>query len=54
MAVSENKARALRGDLYYAFTPELVEERRRCSEACLKFNNAGKITRRRGVELWRE
>lgn len=54
MAMSENKARSLRGELYYAFTPELVAERRRCSHACSRFNNAGEITRRRQVELWNE
>lgn len=54
MATSENKARALRGELYYAFTPELVNARRRASLACTRYNNAGEITRRRQVELWRE
>ncbi|TKA81284.1 hypothetical protein B0A55_02851 [Friedmanniomyces simplex] len=33
MPMSENKARALRGELHYAFTPELVKARRRCAEA---------------------
>ncbi|KAI5362071.1 Putative trimeric LpxA-like superfamily, maltose/galactoside acetyltransferase [Septoria linicola] len=54
MATSENKARALRGELYYAFTPELVNARRRASHACTRYNNAGEITRRRQVELWRD
>lgn len=54
MATSENKARALRGELYYAFTPELVQARRRASQACSRYNNAGEVTRRRQVELWRE
>ena len=54
MAMSENKARALRGDLYYAFTAELVAARRRASQACNRFNNAGDVTRRRQVELWNE
>lgn len=54
MATSENKARALRGELYYAFTPELIAERRRCSRACERYNNAGEVSRRARVELWRE
>ncbi|SMR49560.1 unnamed protein product [Zymoseptoria tritici ST99CH_3D1] len=54
MPMSENKARSLRGELYYAFTPELVNGRRRCSQACKRFNNAEDITRRRQVELWND
>lgn len=54
MAMSENKSRALRGELYYAFTPEMVNGRRRCTQACNRYNNAGEVTRRRQVELWRE
>ena len=53
MTTSENKARALRGDLYYAFTPELVWERRRCTLACQRYNNSGDVSRRKRVELWR-
>lgn len=52
--MSENKARALRGELYYAFTPELVKERRRCAIACQKYNAEALTTRRKQVELWRE
>ncbi|CAK4020276.1 probable acetyltransferase, family [Lecanosticta acicola] len=52
--MSENKARALRGELYYAFTPELVNARRRCGQACERYNNAGEITRRRQVQMWRD
>jgi hypothetical protein len=54
MALSENKARALRGELYYAFTPELVNARRRCTVACQRYNNSGDVSRRKRVELWRE
>lgn len=57
MSGSENKARSLRGELYHAFTPELVAERRRCARACTKYNKAGEddtMTRRRQVELWKE
>lgn len=52
--MSENTARALRGELYYAFTPELVAARRRCAIACNKYNTEGLTTRRRQAELWNE
>ncbi|GAB7348688.1 hypothetical protein MBLNU459_g7434t1 [Dothideomycetes sp. NU459] len=54
MPTSENKARSLRGELYHAFTPELLTERRRCARACARYNNAGEITRRRQIELWKD
>ncbi|KAG8624457.1 hypothetical protein KVT40_007524 [Elsinoe batatas] len=53
MALSENKARSLRGELYHAFTPELVKQRQKCAKACKEFNNAEDEPRRRQVELWR-
>ncbi len=46
--------KAVRGELYHAFTPELVAARDRCKHACDRFNNAGEVSRRRLVELWRE
>jgi Maltose acetyltransferase len=46
--------KALRGELYHAFIPELVAARSRCKHACERFNNAGEVSRRRLVELWRE
>ena len=54
MSMSENRQRSLRGELYHAFTPELVAARRKCAEACGRYNNAGFVTRRRQLELWRE
>ncbi|KEQ70879.1 trimeric LpxA-like protein [Aureobasidium namibiae CBS 147.97] len=54
MPISENKARSLRGELYHAFTPELVAERRRCARACTAYNKAEGITRRQQVELWKD
>ncbi|KAK5174659.1 uncharacterized protein LTR77_001741 [Saxophila tyrrhenica] len=54
MATSENKQRQLRGDLYFAFTPEMVEGRRRCTLACQAFNNYSGVSRRERVRLWRE
>jgi Maltose acetyltransferase len=50
----ENKARMRRGELYHAFTPELIAERRRCELAFIRFNEAGDVNRRRRVQMWRE
>ncbi|KAF2836839.1 acetyltransferase, CysE/LacA/LpxA/NodL family [Patellaria atrata CBS 101060] len=52
--MSENKQKMLRGDLYHAFTPELIAARARCSHAADRFNKAGEVSRRRMVELWRD
>lgn len=52
--MSENKQRQLAGQLYYAFTPENIAGRRRCTEAVNRFNNSGDASRRKRVELWRE
>ncbi|KAK6495861.1 Maltose acetyltransferase [Arthrobotrys musiformis] len=37
---STEKERMLNGNLFHAFTPELIEERERCRAACWRFNNA--------------
>ncbi|PYH84385.1 acetyltransferase, partial [Aspergillus uvarum CBS 121591] len=47
------KAKMLRGELYRAFTPGLIAARHRCKVAVHAFNNAGIVSRRRQVELWR-
>lgn len=44
----------LRGELFHAFSPDIVRERRRCQVVISRFNNAGDVPRRRLVELWRE
>ena len=51
---TENWARMLRGELYYAFAPDLVAARARCKHACARYNNAGEVSRRRLIELWRD
>ncbi|KAL4807371.1 trimeric LpxA-like protein [Aspergillus unguis] len=53
MADSE-KDKMLRGELYRAFTPDLVAERARCRRACTRFNNAGEVSRRRLIELYKD
>ncbi|KAK2834842.1 hypothetical protein FQN49_006859 [Arthroderma sp. PD_2] len=48
------REKMLRGELYTAFSPDLIAERERCKAACDRFNNAGEVSRRRRVELWRD
>lgn len=53
--LSENKQKMQRGELYYAFTPELEAERARCKAALRAYNAAaGVASRRETVRLWRE
>ncbi|KAF2434604.1 acetyltransferase, partial [Tothia fuscella] len=42
------------GELYLAFTPDLLAERRRSELACDRFNSAGDVSRRKRVQLWRD
>ncbi|RDW63085.1 sugar O-acetyltransferase [Aspergillus mulundensis] len=49
-----NLARMERGELYYAFTPNLVAARKRCSRVVSRMNNAGELTRREMAEFWKE
>ena len=44
----------LNGELYWAWDDDLQANRDRCRETCKRFNEAGTVTRRRRVELWRE
>lgn len=50
----ENFERMKRGELYYAFTPKLVDARKRCELVVNRLNNAGDLTRREIAEYWRE
>lgn len=52
--LAENKRRMANGELYWAFTPDLIKERRRCTRASQKFNSAVEPTRRELVEMWME
>ncbi|KAI1492483.1 hypothetical protein F5X96DRAFT_667723 [Biscogniauxia mediterranea] len=49
---AENRRRMENGELYFAFTPDLIADRRRCRQAFDKFNDARDITRRQQVELF--
>jgi hypothetical protein len=53
----ENRRRMLAGELYYAFTPDLTAERKRCKAASWEYNQhavTGVATRRTLVELWKK
>lgn len=48
----ENRRRMRNGELYFAFAPDLIADRKRCHHALKAFNNAGDVSRRRLVELF--
>ncbi|ODM18374.1 hypothetical protein SI65_06245 [Aspergillus cristatus] len=50
----ENLVRMRRGELYYAFTPQLVAARKRCARVVSRFNSAGELSRREVAEYWKE
>ncbi|ORY69725.1 galactoside O-acetyltransferase [Pseudomassariella vexata] len=52
--LEENKRLMRNGELYYAFTPDLVADRKRCRLACEAYNQAGDVSRRRLVELFKK
>ncbi|KAJ9151886.1 Galactoside O-acetyltransferase [Pleurostoma richardsiae] len=52
--LKENRRRMAAGELYYAFTPDLLADRRRCRLASEAFNTAGDVSRRKLVELWKD
>ncbi|KLJ10958.1 acetyltransferase [Blastomyces silverae] len=54
MAEPTEKEKMLRGELYHAFTPELIAARTKCKWACKRFNDSEEVTRRRQIELWRD
>ncbi|RYP04642.1 hypothetical protein DL765_010113 [Monosporascus sp. GIB2] len=49
----ENRRRMRNGQLYFAFVPDLIADRKRCSHACKAFNAAADVPRRRLVELFK-
>ncbi|KAE8554712.1 hypothetical protein EYB25_003253 [Talaromyces marneffei] len=56
MAEPTEREKMLRGELYRAFTPELIAARVQCEQAYKHFNSEslnGEISRRRQIELWR-
>ncbi|OTB17915.1 hypothetical protein K445DRAFT_9766 [Daldinia sp. EC12] len=51
---AENLARMERGELYYAFTPQLIAERQRCTRILGRLNRAGDLSRREIAEYWKD
>ncbi|KAJ3562320.1 hypothetical protein NPX13_g8608 [Xylaria arbuscula] len=50
----ENKRRMANGELYFAFTPDLIADRKKCRQAYERFNTAGDVPRRTLVELFQK
>lgn len=50
----ENLRRMAAGELYYAFTPDLIAARKRVEGAYKRFNKADDATRRELAEMWNE
>ncbi|KAK1598620.1 uncharacterized protein LY79DRAFT_575797 [Colletotrichum navitas] len=50
----ENRRHMRNGELYWAFTPDLIADRKRCKAACGKLNSAGDVSRRTLVGLWKD
>ncbi|KAJ5947663.1 hypothetical protein N7466_000678 [Penicillium verhagenii] len=50
----ENLARMERGELYYAFSPELVAARKRCGRIVGQLNRAGELSRRELAAYWKD
>ncbi|KAJ5608681.1 hypothetical protein N7528_009248 [Penicillium herquei] len=51
---ADNLARMERGELYYAFSPQLVAARKRCGDIVRRLNRAEELTRRELAEYWKE
>lgn len=52
--MATEKDKMVRGELFLAFTPDIIAARARCKYACDRFNAPGEVPRRRLIELWRE
>ncbi|KAI5808361.1 maltose transacetylase [Pyronema omphalodes] len=51
--MATEKEKMLRGELYHAFSPDLVSERARCAAACAAFNSASDASSRtEKIQLW--
>lgn len=46
LEMQANRRRMEAGELYHAFTPDLVADRRRAQAACERLNGAGERSRR--------
>lgn len=52
--LAENRLRMAAGELYYAFTPDLIADRQRVEAAYKRFNQAVSPSRRELAEMWNE
>lgn len=50
----QNLQRMKAGEMYYAFTPDLMADRRRCKQALSRYNKAQDISRREELEMLKE
>ncbi|CAN8097393.1 unnamed protein product [Discula destructiva] len=50
----ENRLKMEAGELYYAFTPDLINDRRRCKQACKTYNGSDSLSRREQIELYKD
>lgn len=50
----DNLRRMAAGELYYAFTPDLIAARKRVETAYKRFNKADDASRRELAEMWNE
>lgn len=50
----ENRRRMKAGELYYAFTPGLIADRKRCKMVQDLYNNSDGLTRREQVEIYQK
>jgi Maltose acetyltransferase len=53
-SLEEEREKMVRGESFFASHPALVKDRQRTHQACYRYNNAGDVSRRRAVEMWRE
>lgn len=54
MSQKTEKEKMLSGEVYFAFSPELVKDRSRAASACNQLNNEGDLSRRKMVKHWRK
>jgi hypothetical protein len=50
--MDDEKAKMLRGELYYAFKPSLTAEREECGKNCHIFNTASGLSRLERINAW--
>lgn len=51
---AENRKKMEAGELYYAFTPDLIKERQMCKQAAKLYNESDGLSRREQIELYQE